>query len=620
MMKEARKTETGGIVDAVIQLLESKNIDRQDFQEVVQEAFISVLKKRFDSEENFSVTFNMDKGDIEIYREWTVVADGEVENEHLEMELTRAQTHDPDIEAGDDFVEIIDYRTFGRRAILNLKQALMHKIREIEKNAVYEEYKDRVGEIIHADVHQVDRNRGVILNIDRVEFRMPSSEQVKSEKYHRGLPLRVLIKDVRRENNRDPEIIVSRSDPNFVRRLFEVEVPEIADGIIHIRKIARVPGRRTKIAVESSDSRIDPVGSCVGMKGVRIQAIVKELHDEKIDIIEWSQDPVVYISKAISPARVSGVYLTEAEKTATVVVMEDQLSLAIGRDGQNARLAAKLTGWRIDIKSVVEAASDTLSKLQADAAFAATAAHESTHFAQLEQILAKKSEGRPVTPEEYQALAQFVDRVERRQYEKQRADEQAAELARQGISPRAFEQPLDVFGLPEHVYTILTEAEYRTAGDLLVVMKSTPDKVLTLPGIGSKAKAAIEKAVADFTAPIVVVEEAPVVAPVEESPVETVTQVEAPVEVAVEAPVAEVNAGETVPAPAEEEADVSFEEMFKMRPETVQPGSEEEDADKKDKKGKKGKKSVEYEFDEDRGEVVGHKKHKRGSDDWGDGW
>jgi len=366
MMKDAKKTEAVSIVDAVIQLLESKNIDRQDFQEVIQEAFISVLKKRFDSEENFSVTFNMDKGDIEIYREWQVVEDGAVENEHLEMELNEALKHDPEIEAGDDFVEIIDYRKFGRRAILNLKQALMHKIREIEKNAVYEEYKDRVGEIIHADVHQVDRNRGVILNIDRVEFRMPAAEQVKSEKYHRGLPLRVLIKDVRRENNRDPEIIVSRSDPNFVRRLFEVEVPEIADGIIHIRKIARVPGRRTKIAVESTDSRIDPVGSCVGMKGVRIQAIVKELINEKIDIIDFNSDPATFIKKAMSPNKPLQVRLL-GQNRALVVLSDEEHEKMVERqmkrlDGQPDadfkfnpmddmvfRLACEISGYELDL-------------------------------------------------------------------------------------------------------------------------------------------------------------------------------------------------------------------------------------------------------------------------------
>lgn len=347
-MKDAQKTtEAGGIVDAVVQLLESKNIDRQDFQEVVESAFISVLKKRFDSEECFYVTFNLDKGDIEIYREWEVVADGEVENEHLQLEFTEARKKDPEVDVGEDFVEIIDYRKFGRRTITNLKQALMHKIREIEKNAVYEEYKDRVGEIIHADVHQVDRSRGVILNIDRVEFRMPPAEQVRSEKYYRGSSLRVLIKEVRRENNRDPEIIVSRADSNFIRRLFEVEVPEISEGIIHIRKIARVPGRRTKIAVESSDPRIDPVGSCVGMKGVRIQAIVRELDNEKIDIINYSSDPEGFIKKAMSPNKPLQVRITDPGR-ALVVLSDEEYGKMIERQQRRHEARGEGGGFRFD--------------------------------------------------------------------------------------------------------------------------------------------------------------------------------------------------------------------------------------------------------------------------------
>jgi transcription termination/antitermination protein NusA len=365
-MKEAQKTEASGIVDAVIQLLESKNIDRQDFQEVVESAFQTVLKKRFDSEERFSVTFNLDKGDIEIYREWEVVAEGEIENEHLQIELEQARKEDPEVEVGDEFVEIIDYRKFGRRAITNLKQALMQKIREIEKNAVYEEYKDRVGEIIHADVHQVDRSRGVILNIDRVEFRMPPPEQVRSEKYYRGSSLRVLIKEVRRENNRDPEIIVSRADNNFIRRLFEVEVPEINEGIIQIRKIARVPGRRTKIAVESNDPRIDPVGSCVGMKGVRIQAIVRELDNEKIDIINYSSDPESFIKKAMSPNKPLMVRITDPGR-ALVVLSDEEYNKTIERqqrrhearpEGEFAfnpmddmvfRLAGEISGYELSL-------------------------------------------------------------------------------------------------------------------------------------------------------------------------------------------------------------------------------------------------------------------------------
>jgi N utilization substance protein A len=373
---------------------------------------------------------------------------------------------------------------------------------------------------------------------------------------------------------------------------------------------------------------VDPVGACVGVKGVRIQAIVKELHDEKIDIIEWNPDPEQYISKAISAARVSGVYVTEAEKTATVVVMDDQLSLAIGRDGQNARLAAKLTSWRIDIKSVVEAAGDTLGKLQSEPAMQTTAELEKDNVQRISEILAKKAEGRAITPEEYSALAQFVDRVERRTVERQRIEdkENAEKLAeaRAGIPDVAFEQPLDVLGLPEHVFNILTEADYTTAGDLLLAMRLSSDKVLGLPGIGPKAMQAIEKAVTEtkFTveAPVVAEEPAQVeaAAPIEGAPVETAVLAEGEVvpeaveaEVKVEEPVAAVE-GEPAPEP-------SFEELFKLRPATFLPGAEEED--KTDKKGKKGKKSVEYQFDEDRGEVVGRKKHKRGDAGWtGEDW
>jgi N utilization substance protein A len=301
-----------------------------------------------------------------------------------------------------------------------------------------------------------------------------------------------------------------------------------------------------------------------------------------------------------------------------VVVQEDQLSLAIGRDGQNARLAAKLTGWRIDIKSIVEAAGDTLAKLQSDPALAEQAQAEAERMTQAAEILARKAENRPVSPEEYQVLSQLVDRVERRTIAKQRLEEKAVSeaeaAARAAINAAAFEQQLDVLGLPEHVYTILTEAEYRTVGDLILVMKTAPDRILRLPGIGPKAMHAIETAVTEAEASFVVE-----TAPVEVEPVQTAPEA-APVDEATE--VAEPAAAESVPAQvpaAEEEAEKSFEEMFKLRPEIVKPvAAEEESDDKKDKKGKKGKKSVTYERDEESGEVVGKKKHKR--DEWGEGW
>ncbi len=276
----------------------------------------------------------------------------------------------------------------------------------------------------------------------------------------------------------------------------ENEVPEIYHGIVEIRAISREPGQRAKVAVSATQANVDPVGACVGIKGVRIQAIVKELHDEKIDIIEWNADPVMYISKAISPAKVSGVYLNDTDKTATVVVQEDQLSLAIGRDGQNARLAAKLTGWRIDIKSLVEAAADAIVKVQTDPALAQIAEAEHKNIPAVEEILAKKSEGRPVTPEEFITMIQFIERVERRTVEQKKAsaavEEERISTARAEIPEVAFGTGIEALGLSEHIYNILTEAEHRTVGDLMLAMKLNPDSVLGLAGIGPKSLEAIK--------------------------------------------------------------------------------------------------------------------------------
>jgi N utilization substance protein A len=483
-----------------------------------------------------------------------------------------------------------------------------------------------LGEIV-SGVVQASNPQNTTVGLDmKAEGVMPANQRIPGEKFRVHDRLRAIIMEVK-DGSRGPQIVLSRAHRNFLRRLLENEVPEIYHGIVEIRAIAREPGQRAKVAVSATQAGVDPVGACVGVKGMRIQAIVKELHDEKIDIIEWNADPVVYISKAISPARVSGVYLTEAEKTATVVVMEDQLSLAIGRDGQNARLAAKLTSWRIDIKSVVEAAGDTLGRLQSEPGMQVTAELEKDNVVRISEILGKKAEGRAITPEEYTALAQFVDRVERRSIERQRAEdkvnaEKMAE-ARAGVPDLAFEQSLESLGLPEHVFNILTEADYNTAGDLLLAMRLSPDKVLGLAGIGPKAMQAIEKAVADSQ--IKVEAEAPVVVeeiatPLEVAPIESAAPAEA--EQVVETTTPETAVVETEPVAATEETAVpeaTFEELFKLRPETFRPGAEEDD--KSDKKGKKGKKSVEYQFDEDRGEVVGHKKHKRGDAEWtGDDW
>jgi N utilization substance protein A len=384
----------------------------------------------------------------------------------------------------------------------------------------------------------------------------------------------------------------------------------------------------------------------VGIKGVRIQAIVKELHDEKIDIIQWDPDAVVYISKAISPARVSGVYLAEVEgnRTATVVVNEDQLSLAIGRDGQNARLAAKLTGWRIDIKSLTEAAGDAIRKLQSDAGLAALLPAAVESIPAIEEVLAKKAENRPVTPEEFTMLGQFVDRVERRtiqiKEDAARAEEEKVTTARSEVPTAAFGMPLEQLGLKEHVFNILVEAGIDTIGALMMSMKMDANKVLGLPGIGPKAIQNIDESLAtiEFPEPEPAVAEA-IAEPESQIQPEAVvadTAVE-PTPVAVEEaqvieqPAHEKQEPKTAPAKGKvgEEAEddehakdgVSLDELFSMKPEIFQTAGAEDDESADKKKGKKGKKkSVELVLDEERGEVVGRKKHKRGDDELGEDW
>jgi N utilization substance protein A len=383
----------------------------------------------------------------------------------------------------------------------------------------------------------------------------------------------------------------------------------------------------------------------VGIKGVRIQAIVKELHDEKIDIIQWDPDPVVYISKAISPARVSGVYLSEASetgRTATVVVQEDQLSLAIGRDGQNARLAAKLTGWRIDIKSLVEAAGDSVQKLQTDAELAALLPTVIENVPVVEQVLTKKSEGRPLTPEEYTMLAQFVDRVERRtiqiQEEAAREEEERLATAKAEVPAAAFQMPLEQAGLKEHVFNILTEAEFETVGDLMLAMKVNPNKVLGLPGVGPKAMDNIHEALAalSFPEPEPVVEELPVAEPAAEAePAVEVPVVAEQAELQVEAiaealePAAEEKAKKKKEERVEEidtsdrvKDSVSLDDLFALKEMFQTGGAEEEEEEQAgDKKSKKKKKKhVEIEYDEELGEVVSRKKHKRSDGDLEGNW
>jgi len=337
------------IVEAFSQIVKEKNIDRDLLSSIIKQIIESMIKKKYGTADNFSIFVSLDKGEIEITQIKTIVE--KVEDEVTEIDLESARKVEPDLDVGDEFLEIIDPASFGRRLIISAKQNLNQRLKEAEKDVIYEEYKNRVGEFIVGDIRQVNRHE-IFLNVDGVEFVLPKSEQIYNEKHRRGEHLRVLIKEVNK-TNRGPEIIVSRADPNFIIRLFELNVPEIADGVIEIRAIAREAGDRTKIAVFSHDKRIDAVGACVGMKGLRIQSIVKELNDEKIDIINWSSEPEVFITRALNPAKPLKIILNREEKKATAIISNDQISLAIGRGGQNKRLASKLTGW--DIETIKEA-------------------------------------------------------------------------------------------------------------------------------------------------------------------------------------------------------------------------------------------------------------------------
>ena len=349
----AKKEEKGpSMIETFQEFKETKNIDRTTLVSVLEESFRNVIAKLFGSDENFDVIVNPDKGDFEIYRNRIVVADGEVKDENKEISLTDALKIEPDYEVGEEVSEKVDFSKFGRRAILNLRQTLASKILELEHDSLYNKYKDRVGQVISAEVYQVWKREVLLVDDENNELILPKSEQIPHDVYRKGETVRAVIKDVTNENN-NPKIILSRTSNMFLERLLEAEVPEIADGLITIRRIARMPGERAKIAVESYDDRIDPVGACVGVKGSRVHGIVRELCNENIDVINYSSNTQLFIQRALSPAKVSSITLDEENHKAEVYLQPEEVSLAIGRGGLNIKLASMLTGFTIDVFRVV---------------------------------------------------------------------------------------------------------------------------------------------------------------------------------------------------------------------------------------------------------------------------
>ncbi len=471
--------------------------DRQLSKEVILEALESAMVSAYRRAVNASnaqlveAKVDMETGDVAIFAEKEIVED--VQDERTEVLLSEALKVDPEAELGGMVVVETTPDDFGRVAAQTARQVIQQRIREAEREIQFDYFEKQVGEIVSGIVQAIS-GRGVTIGLDKkAEGLMLRKDMIPRERLRVHDRIRALIYDVK-ETSRGPQIFLSRAHRKFLRRLLENEVPEIYHGVVEIRSIAREPGQRAKVAVSATQQGIDPVGACVGVRGVRIQAIVRELNDEKIDVIEWSNDTAAFISKAISPARVLGVYLMESDeegKTATVVVPEDQLSLAIGRDGQNARLAAKLTGWRIDIKSLVEAATESLQKLKENAAYAEMADREAEAIEKIAVLLEKKAEGRPLPPEDYDFMGSFVDRVERRVEKKRREEDleekRLYEEALATVPPLTFEIDILDVDLKEHLLFILQEAGIDTLGDLVLQMRLDSDRILGLNGIGPKS-------------------------------------------------------------------------------------------------------------------------------------
>ena len=344
----AKKVETISLIDTFSEFKELKNIDRTTMVSVLEESFRSVIAKMFGTDENYDVIVNPDKGDFEIWRNREVVADEDLTNPNMQISLTEAQKIDASYEVGEEVTDEVIFAKFGRRAILNLRQTLASKILELEHDSLYNKYKDRVGQVIAAEVYQVWKREVLVVDDENNELILPKAEQIPADQYRKGETIRAVIERVDNENN-NPKIILSRTSPTFLQRLLEAEVPEIAEGLIAIRRIARMPGERAKIAVESFDERIDPVGACVGVKGSRVHGIVRELCNENIDVINYTANTKLFIQRALSPAKVSSINIDEENKKAEVYLKPEEVSLAIGRGGLNIKLASMLTEYTIDV-------------------------------------------------------------------------------------------------------------------------------------------------------------------------------------------------------------------------------------------------------------------------------
>jgi N utilization substance protein A len=627
------------------EITERFGLPQDTVMETLEAAMISAYRRSTyaSSAQTVEVKIDPETGEVQVYAEKEVV--DKVENPSTEVSLEKARKFEPDAELGGVVMVESTPKNFGRVAAQTAKQVMLQRLREAEREAQYAEFIEREGDMVHGTVHSITPQAVTVGLLGRAEAILPRNQQIPGERFRVRDRIRVYVLEVRK-SSRGPVIVVSRTHPAMLRRLLEMEVPEIHQGLVEIKAIAREAGKRAKVAVAALREGVDPVGACVGLRGVRIQSVVRDLNDEKIDVIEWNPDPATFIAKALSPARVAGVYLDEDlenGRTAMVVVPEDQLSLAIGRAGVNARLAAKLTGWRIDIKSLPESAVDSLALLTSDKAFEDIASSEADTVPDIENVLVKKAENRPVTPEEYQMMRDFVDRVQQEVMARRDATRQLKleklEAVRATIPSTAYDISLEEVGLSTRVLNLLIEADYKTAGQVMEQLELDEDKILAIPGVGPKALKELQEKLTSYEYPKVevevLVEEIPEVEeevvevpeaielvealPEEPEPIEA--QIEEPMEVGVEAE----EELEVEEAPEVLEPMATVEEVFDTYAEELEiVAAADEGADEElfpsdeDKHMKRKKVSRVIEYDPDTGEMIVKRRRKRGEDDWED--
>ncbi len=482
------------------QVLNEKNLPEEIIVEAIQDAMVSAYRRSVNasSAQKVEAEIDLETGDVVVFVEKEVVED--IQDDRTEVLIEEARKVNPDTALGD--LEMVEStpEDFGRVAAQTARQVIQQRIRQAERLAQYEYYNEKIGEVVTGVIQAVHRHELTIgLNIN-AEGKMPRNQQITKEYYRVHDRIRALLLDVE-ETTREPRIILSRGHRDFLRRLLENEVPEIYQGLVEIRSIAREAGYRSKVAVSALKPGVDPVGACVGIRGVRIQAIVRELSDEKIDVIEWNPNTEEFIGKALSPARVLSVFLnkeSDGMPTATVVVPEDQLSLAIGRNGQNARLAAKLSGWRIDIKGLFEAVSDTLFKIQDNPKYAQFQDLEASTIPRIEAVMAKKAEGRPISPEEYRELHNFNNRIEsgliKERQEVSKQQQARIHAAKAAVPDDAYDLPIMTLGLSTKVENLLNEADFTNVGELAYRLLLVPEMINDIDGIGPASIKQIESA------------------------------------------------------------------------------------------------------------------------------